>query len=96
MKHRKESTHFNVLPPIAKQLAFMVWRQPVRLSLAYVCIGRVRKCRNVRVTVYKFKSGLARCGDNLYKPSSTFAWYSFLFIHCIISIRVTGSKFVPG
>ena len=64
----------------------------------HVCIGRVWKCRNVHVIVYK--SGLAGCGDNLYKPYllnfPLFAWNSFLFIYFIISIRVIGSKFVPG
>ena len=38
----------------------------VSLSLAQVCMERIRTCRNVRVTVYK--SGLARCGGNIYKP----------------------------
>ena len=73
------------------------YSQSVCLSLAHMCMGRVRKYRNVHVIVYK--SGLARCDDNLYKPITLifplFAWNSFLFIRSIISIRVRGSKFVP-
>ena len=43
-------------------------RQAVCLSLAHVCMGRVPKCRNVPVIVYK--SGLARRGGYLYKPAT--------------------------
>ena len=47
-----------------------------------------------------YKSGLERCVGNLYKPVKLnlplFAWNSFLFLHSIMSIRVMGSKFVPG
>ena len=72
--------------------------QPVHLSLAHACMGRVRKCRNVRLIVYK--RDFSRCGDFYYKPITLnfplFAWNSFLFRHSIISIRVTGSNFVPG
>ena len=33
-----------------------------------MCMGRVQKCRNVPVIV--FKSGLTRCGGSLYKPAT--------------------------
>ena len=73
------------------------------VSLSVLCTrvhgkGIRKSCRNIHVIAYK--SGLARCDGNLYKPVTLnlalFAWNSFLFIHSIISIRVTGSKFVPG
>ena len=53
----------------------------VCLSFAHVHMGRVQSCRNICVIVYK--SGLSRCGVNLYKPVTLnfalFASNSFLF-----------------
>ena len=43
----------------------------VCLSLAHMCIGRIWKCRNVPVIVYK--SGLARCGGKLKQVTLNFA-----------------------
>ena len=46
-----------------------------------------------------YKSGLARCGGNLCNPVTlnfNSICLEFFFIYILISIRVTGSKFVPG
>ena len=43
-----------------------------------VYMERVQKCRYVCVIVYK--SGLARCGDNLYKPITlNFPLFAYLY-----------------
>ena len=52
------------------------------------------KCRYICVREYK--SGLPRCGGHLYKLVSLKCTDFFFFLYSIISIWVTGRKFVPG
>ena len=50
------------------------------------------------VEIFMLITGLTRCGGSLYKPVTLnfalFTWNSFLFIHSIISIWVTGTRVI--